>query len=583
MSSDYLKYALVNSAFEFPPVVLDGLDRRYVNHDELKQPPPQAFLVTDYGAVPDTTASQSAAFQAALNAASAAGMPLVVPGGRYRLTGMIDLPDNTDLRMSPTTVLDFSGSGASYYLQVRGAAGTPVAYAAQIKKGDRAIPLAGHGMVAGDWFMLRSADNFDPGSTGSFNGELLQVHAVTSGSVELVSPVCDDYRTQPTITPVAMRKNVRVSGGKLVGTKSPAAGRTGIRIQYADDLQITGFTCEDVDTVHAPVRDSVNVWFRWCSFKWTAANYMGYGTSFSDTTRDSGTIHCYFQNIRHGFSTNNTTVANDSGVPRRITCDDNRVEYTAGALTGDFENVGGAALDTHTAAEDIWITGNTVNGSRGQGINVECPTARIQDNTVINSASWGITWMNKSQRPGSAIITGNKVAGAVGRGLYARSGSAGQNAPIEALVLTGNHVQDTTEEGIQVGYVNTDYGLIVTGNMVLRAGTVPIKLTKLDGLILHSNIVAGGAAVGIECDAVTHAVIGPDSIRAGAPTGRWVGLKLTNVTRSKITPGSVHVDDPAGVGVEVGSSCSDLSLGPTSHLDAPTQLVNNGPATVRSY
>ena len=581
--ADFTDYPMITAAGELPPVVIQDLDTRYINHDELTSSSSSAFLVTDYGMEPGSTASQSAAFQSALDAAAAAGMPLVVPGGNYKLTSMINLPENTDLRMSATTVLDFSGSGASYYLQVRGAAGAPISHGAQVGKGDRTIALAGHGMSPGDWFMLRSADNFDPGSTGSFNGELLQIHAVNSGSVELVSPVCDDYKKQPTITPVTMCKNVRVSGGTLRGTKAPAAGRTGLRIQYAEDLQIEGFTCEDVDTVHAAVRDSVGVWFRWCEFKWTAASYMGYGTSFADTTRDSGTTNCSFQNIRHGFSTNNTTVANDSGVPRRITCDQNRVEYTAGALSGDFENRGGAAIDTHTAAEDIWITRNTINGSRGQGINVECPSVRIQDNTVLNSDLWGITWINKSARPGSAIITGNKVSGAVGPGIYARSGTGGSNAPNEALIITGNHVEDATEEGIKVGYSNTDYGTVVTGNTVLRAGTVPIRLLHLDGLVCHSNIISGGAKIGIECKDVTHAVIGPDVIDAGAPTGPWVGYKFTTTTRSRIAPGSVSVSDPAGVGVEIGSSCSNLALGPTAHLDAPTPLVNNGPSSVRSY
>ena len=141
-------------------------------------------------------------------------------------------------------------------------------------------------------------------------------------------------------------------------------------------------------------------------------------------------------------------------------------------------------------------------------------------------------------------------------------------------------MEDSGGNGIQAGYILTDGGVVATSNTVVRAKGVPLRMLRLDGVVAHSNHLVGGAQIGAEYDTV---VLGPDSIDAGTPTGPWTGIKATNVRRSKITPGAVQSPDPGSVGVEIGSSCADLALGPTAHLDAPTPLVNNGPATVRAY
>lgn len=579
--TDYTLYPKVKPTGELPPLVTTWLDERFVNHSEWSKQSVTGVSVATHGAMPDTTSSQTAAIQAAVNSAATFGVSVIVPKGTYTMTGQLNLPEGTTLELGESAVLDFGASSSGWYIDVRGSKGSSITYPASIKKGALQIPLSGHALKARDWVMIQSADVFDPDSTNICHGELIQVREVGTGTVAFLTPLCDDYTTSVTITPVTLLKNVEIKGGTIRGNFTPAAGKTGLRAQYTDGLRVTGTRFEGIDNVHVTVQDSTDAWFSWCQFRWAESNVMGYGFSVGNTTRDSGCMYSIFRGVRHSLSTNNTAGANAGGILRRILFQGNTVEYTSYAISGS--QAGGDAIDTHTAAEDIWIRHNVVSGSQGQSINLECASGEISGNTILNSANTAISYHNESRRPGRVTITGNTVSGAGGNGISSRTGGRGTQTPTESMIITGNRISDVTAQGIQVGYILTDKGVVVTGNTVNRAGGVPIRLVRLDGAVEHSNIVNGGATMGVECDRVTNAVLGPDSINAGAPTGAWTGMSLKSVTYSKVTPGAVHVTDPAGVGVRVESSCSNLSLGPTAHLNAPTKLVNNGGSTVAQY
>lgn len=567
---------------ELPPKVVEWLDGRYVNHNEQEDAAEPSISVVDYGAVAGSPNSQSAAIQAAVNAAGTFGVPVTVPAGTYTMGDMVSLPSGTSLRMSEGTVLDFSASGSSYYLGIQGAAGAEVSLGAGVTRGAWSIPWSGDALQPGDWLIVRSADIFDPDSTGTGHGELIQVRAVEAGVVHFLTPFCDDYSTDVRLTPVALAKNVEVRGGTIRGNYTPGSGKTGIRVQYTDGLRLTGVRVEGIAACHVSVRDSVDAWAQWCEFEWAESNYMGYAMSFADTTRDSGCLWGTFRGVRHTLSTNNTTTAHQGGVVRRILFFGNTIEYTSRAMSGS--QTGGDAVDTHSAAEDIWIARNTIRGSQGQAINVECPTARIEDNDIYGGMSLGISYHNESGRPGDVSITGNRVYDCQGHGVYARSGNRGSGIPpMETLLVADNRVRDVTGDGILVGYIRQDRGAVVTGNRVARAQGVPLRVRKQTGLVSHGNSVSGGTSIGIEYADVVGGVLGPDSIDEGDSVGPWSGIKATNVVRALITPGAISGTGPDAVGVEIGSSCANLSLGPTAHLDAPTPLVNNGPSSVRSY
>lgn len=302
--SEYTLYPKVKPTGELPPKVLDRLDERYVNHDEWSRTSASAVSVADYGAKPGATASQSAAFQSAVDAAASAGVPVTVPVGVWTMTSTLRLPAGTSLHMEKGAVLDWSASSATLYLDVRGTVGTEVSLSAPIVRGARSIPWSGDALQAGDWVIIRSADIFDPDSTGVGHGELIQIRAVEAGVVHLMTPMCDDYRSDVRLTPVSMVSNVEVSGGTIRGNRVAGSGRTGVRVQYTDGLRLNGVRFEDIDDCHVSIRDSVDAWVSWCEFEWAESNAMGYAMSFADTTRDSGCLWGTFRGVRHTLSTN---------------------------------------------------------------------------------------------------------------------------------------------------------------------------------------------------------------------------------------------------------------------------------------
>lgn len=575
--SDYTKYPKVTPEGVLPQKVLDRLDERFVNHDQWSQQATTEISVTSYGATTGTTTDQAPAIQSAIDAAATFGVPVVVPSGVYRMDRALVLQNGTSLTLAPGAVLDYSKSSATNYLNVQGTSGTRINSPA-ITKGASTIPLSGHSLKPGDWCMIRSADIFDPHSTSTSQGELIQVASVGTGQVTFRTTVCDTYSSTVTVTPVALVKNITLSGGTVRGSKLAGDNRGGFRAEFAEDLFLSRVIFENIDRAHMFIKNSVNAWAAHCGFEWAESTTMGYGASFGDCTRDSGCIFSTFRGVRHSLSTNNTTTAQDGGIVRRILFFGNTVEDTTLAQAGS--QLGGDAIDTHTAAEDIWIIQNVVNKSTGQGINMECASGIISGNTVEDTVGTGINYHNEAMRAGNITITDNVVRRTGGHGIQARTGGRGSTIPTESMIITGNRVMDTKDHGIQAGYILTDRGVVVTSNVVRRAGGVPLRLLKLDGVVSHGNVVHDGASIGIEYDRVTNGVLGPDSVDAGAPTGAWTGLSLTNVTNSKVTPGAVKVTDPAGVGVTVGSSCTNLSLGPTNHLNATTKLVNQAGSTV---
>lgn len=580
-TSEYTLYPKAKPTGELPPKVLDRLDERYLNVGEIRPQSGSAGVsIVDHGATPGVTADQTAAVQSALDAAAAAGLPTLVPPGTWAMNGALVLAPGADLRMAAGAVLDFSRSTATNYLNMNGSSGARV-QAPTILKGASSVPLSGHSLKAGDWVLLRSADVFDSSSTSTTQGELIQVASVTSGLVTFRTTVCDTYQTSVTVTPVTMVRDVTITGGAIRGSGIPGEDKGGLRAQFVEGLRLDRVRFERIDRAHVFPKDCVNAWVTHCTFEWAESTTMGYGCSFGDSTRDSGCLYSTFRGVRHSLSTNNTTSSQNGGVPRRILFFGNTVEDTTVATSGS--QMGGDAIDTHTAAEDIWIIQNSVNKSTGKGINMECASGVISGNTIDGTAATGIDFHNESDRPGKVTIIGNVVRQAVGNGISARTGGRGGQAPAESMIVTGNRVEDVTGNGVQVGYVLTDRGAVVTGNTVARAQGVPLRLLRLNGVVAHSNNLSGGGSIGIEYDSIKNGVLGPDSIDAGAPTGAWAGIKATNVSRSKLTPGAVQSPDPASVGVDIGSSCSYLALGPTAHLGVETPLVNNGPSTVRSY
>lgn len=527
-----------------------------------------------YGAKGNGTTNDSAALQSALNDSSLS--EVVIPEGTYRITRTLTVPSGTKISMSPRAILDFSGLTSNIYMSIAGIAKPPIQSTRNITEGMYTIPIASPDMLAGDWVLIQSSDVWDPDSTSISQGELIQVRESTSTSTTFVTPVLDNYRTSVKLTPVTMSEDVVLDGGVIRGDFIPGGTKTGIRAQYTNRLRLRNVRFEGISNAHCFIRDSVDARVSECTYDWAVADSTGYGVVFNDATRDSKCVDSVFRNVRHAFTTGNSGTLGTGGIVRRVSFSRNTVEYTSTALGGS--QLGGDAVDTHAAAEDVSITDNTIVGSQGNAINAECRTVTITGNSIRNCKMSGINVHNENRRAGQAIISNNRIED-TDMGIYARHGTRGTNVVYESLIITNNAISRTRSDGIRLGYYLLDRGLVLTGNTVVDATGVGIAVRKQDGAVVSGNRVIGGSNA-IIYDNVTNGILGPNSVDVGRSATPWVGSQLDSVTYSTFAFGTAYGMASGCTGVLINSTCNNMVVDKGTQLQTGKRYTNNAGAGV---
>ncbi|WP_171027067.1 glycosyl hydrolase family 28-related protein [Pseudarthrobacter sp. NamB4] len=450
--------------------------------------------VKDFGAVGDGVADDTTACQAAIN--SAAGHAVRFPAGTFK-TAQLNIPSNTTVILDGGAVIQHNNTGA--VLRASGVqSAMKTALTVTAGSGAFIITAPGHGLVAGDMFRLGSNKVFDASSTGTKYGELCIVDTVSGDNITATTPIAGagydpaDGAYVQKITPVT---NINILGpGTIRGMKSAAMGQYGIDVLMGRNILISGVRTENIDRRHIYISDSINVWVEHCVIKWAVDNTMAYGLSFANAVQDSGARFNDLDYVRHAFTTNNESAY--PGIPRRILFSNNTVRSTSKALGGSM--AGGDAIDSHTAAEDIWIEHNNVLSSSGQGINVECRTGRIIGNKIRNTASYGISVHNESDLPGRIAVLDNEVRRGGNTGIYVRAGLRGTTATYEYINVSNNVVADITGNGVAIGAASAttspQLGITATGNTAIRAsGNYALFITNASGVTAANNKGVGGA------------------------------------------------------------------------------------------
>lgn len=399
-----------------------------------------------FGVVAGSGTNQQAAFQAFLNFLSIADRKGYVPAGVYTFTQVLALGSGVNLELNPEAVLDFSGvPSGNTFISCAGTISASVPLAANAAGGTLTLSITSAniaalgGLAKGDMVRIGSTAVFDASSTNIPLGEIKFVQSVSGTTVTLTETLEDSYITTAAayvakITPV---ERTIIRGGKIVGnTAVEQDGSTGITFMYALRCGVTDLDISGMDNACILFIDSAFCYAERNFIHDVRPNTQGYGVSFKDATRDSWASHNVFSKVRHSLSTNNSS--NPGGIPRRIKFHHNTVDASEFALGGS--GAGGDAIDTHTAAEFIDITDNTVLFATGCGINVECPNATIRGNRIKYSSAHGIQVHNESDRTGGYIISGNEVIASQGKGISVYQGSRGTTAEIIGLILSNNRV-----------------------------------------------------------------------------------------------------------------------------------------------
>lgn len=454
--------ATLDTGAKIPASQLPDLSTVYVAKGNL------AYTVKDFGAVGDGVADDTAACQAALEAAM--GSTVRFTPGTYKVK-QLSILSNTTVVIDAGAVLAHTNPNA--VLKASGIQATGRSSLAENCFGGSCTVVApGHGLVPGDTFRLASEAIFDASSTRVKFGELCVVSSVAGNVITTSSPVSGtnyavaDAAYVQKITPVA---NVNILGpGKIRGMRSPAMGQYGIDVYMGRNILISGVQLENIDRRHIYFSDCINAWAEHCTLSWAVDNTMAYGISIGNASQDCGARFNDIDYVRHGFTTNNETAF--PGIPRRILFGDNTVRSSSTALGGSMG--GGDAIDTHTAAEDIWIERNVVLSSSGQGINFEARSGHIVGNKVKNAASNGISVHNESDLAGRITVNGNDVRHCGGTAINVRSGARGTTAVYEYINVSGNVVADIAGNGVVIGGTNPtarpEQGVTAVGNTAIR-------------------------------------------------------------------------------------------------------------------
>lgn len=448
-------------------------------------------VLSDY-AEPSST-DQSANIQALLNSTSGS----VIDGGNftYRVDSQIVIPNSVTLQ---NATLDFSNAPAgTICISVSGSVVGPFTPTSTLSAGGVSLTLSttdAANFTSNDYLRYRADNVFDASNTNSKVGEISVVDSVnySTGVVTLKTPRLDSYTVNQVVEKVQPIKGVVLRNIRVIGAAADQNNMIAAQFRYANSCIVENCEFSRFDSRCVYFLDSVGCHVTGSTFKSARPATSGYGVSFADATQDCTASGNYFESVRHSLSTNNTSAR--GGVVRRISFIGNNIFHSAPALAGSMG--GGDAIDTHGAAQDILISGNTVVGATGQGINVECCGATVTNNRIIGCQSNGIGVHNESDFPALFIISGNTISGAGGHGISVSPPIRGSVVVDKGFSVTNNIVTGCSTIGIwcRSATAIVMQNVNVSGNTIELPGSNGIVIGVARGVVVSNNSVKDTAA-----------------------------------------------------------------------------------------
>lgn len=531
--------------------------------------------VKDFAAVGDGSTDDSDAFTAAL----AIGGRIRVPAGTYRIDSAQVLISGTHLDMDADAVLDFSGmSDDTDFITATGTEAAALTLTGNATKYSRTITVADTSSLAvGDMLRLYSDEEFDPNRTASHCGEIVFVESLTATDITTDRDLCDDYATADSakvakITPV---ENIRVTGGKIKGDTTAASGEDGVIFYRAKNCQVRDVTFQDVDQLQVQLRDAVDCHVSHCRFTKATDTGTGYGVNVGDASQDCTVHHNYFERCRHAFTTGNATTY--GGIPRRISFEDNTVLTSINS---------GDAIDTHAAAEEIFIRRNKVRGSASHGINIECPTATVEFNDIADTTSRGISHTNNTPRTDGVVrIVGNKIHNCGLGGIHVAQGVASDAVGFARVTVDMNEVSKCASGAaitVDGNSADPQLNVSVRGNVVDDATNAngAFVLVWLENFIFSGNRgkTNATAQAGARIENCKYGVVsGNQTFLISAATGSAYNIISTSAgDTTNVTITGNHVRSPSAAsskGVSVPANCRKLRIADNDFSDCTTTIA----------
>jgi hypothetical protein len=530
---------------------------------------PSAFLPEKYGALGDGATNDTAAVQAAIDAAYAAGGGTIVgtPGKIYGADGLVgkDKVSYRDLYLRKIV----SNSGTTLLSLLGATTATTQAVTADAAAGAAALTVASSAAFAvGDYVLLFDL-TYKYGALGR-NQEINRVTAVGAGSITLANRTMAAYAaaSTATVTKLAPITDVTLDGCTFempLGNRGALLiGKLNVGTQVVNSEAIRPY-----DTAGIYFEQSTAVRVDRCTVRNGQAqgSLFGNGASFNESTTHSTITNCtfddicevlYTNNVRHcSFVDNTVRTCHDSGFNTHASGCANII-VTGNVISNSAQYglvigfAGGNAADV-----DVLVANNVITDCAATGITVGAPPGshnkriKITDNVVRNCAMAGTNYGISATNTDHLQISGNLVSG---------------NANVNTLILLstctwvgvrGNLLVDNTG-AYGIGYTASDRVVIDSNTLVNIASYNINALGGSSTNVVLSNNTADDATItlgasdisrGNSWDSVTSttaalaAIANPINVN-----GKFIGKTVYNTTTKKpvwadaATAGGVWVD-----------------------------------------
>lgn len=527
------------------------------------------YNLTDYGAVGDGATNDTVAIQAALNS----GSPIISGGGKtYKVNGSLTMVSDTVLE---DCVFDYSGGADSVpCVTAAGTLAANIALTSNAAISATTVAVADSSSLAEhDWILVSSDAVFDDSDTDSQVGEFVQVASQSSGTITLRSPLVGAYATADAakINKVSFVENITLRNVTILGGSSDDNGQHGFKPYYASNVLIESCRFENLSHNHVQLVSCINSKCTSSYFENTVQDStQAYGFSVASCCQDVVCDTGSFNYLRHSWSTNNLT--GYAGIPRRCSFDGNTVTNSAKSVGG----TGGDAIDTHSAAEDIFILNNTVYGASGNGINFECRSGAVQNNSVFDALVNGIHYHNESDSSGKMIVSGNVVERPTEDGIKLFQGIRGTAAVITSLVVADNQVRDTGAHGIRLEEYQTSgepRNVSITGNVIYGTTSAGMYITDAIGLNITGNSFRGSETKAIDIRDSAGVSITGNNIQHDSAAGSERAVNIQDVTGITFSGNSIYKESGTGPAVAVRGDSIKFVISNNSILSSATSSI----------
>lgn len=502
----------------------------------------------DFGAVGDGVADDTAEVLLALNS----GARVIDGGGStYKLTSNLTPTSQNIIIQNATFDISSITTGGSA-INFVGTQATGVALTANTLLGSNVITVGNtSGFVAEDYAWLASNTIFDV-TTNVVLGQVVKIKSVDSGTqLTVYDDVLYDFTTaaSASIARLTPKRNITFRGVSFTGANTGI--QTAIDFDKCVDVLVDDCSLDYVDYVSILLDRTINATVTNTSMRYARSVGLSYGIAIQNGCYNVKVANCYGEDQRHM-----VTVGNNDGVNLFIS-----VTNCHAAAQRD------AGLDCHPAGDFILFDGNTIElvGAQSDGIICQGLNAVISNNIIVGNVTRGIRHQLFPEiSTGSSVIIGNSIenfgqTASTDSGIFVEQASGG-GASMESVIISGNRIDGTIEQGI---YVYADTGNIKN---VTIANNVMTSNASLFGCYLRAeagysiedfsitgNIFKSSGVSNIYLQGTTAPNILNGTISGNVIKGGTNGIRMTQ-TQNVVETGNYNTGVTRKVFVDTGSS-----------------------------